>query len=164
MNTNKNTIRKIDLRLTTWMARKGILLLRISIGIVFIWFGAMKFFDGASPAQDLAIKTIDTLTFGILSDKFILIGLATLEVLIGLGLLFNRFLRETLLLLYLQMLGTFTPMILFTNEVFTSFPFVLSLEGQYIVKNVIIVSAGIVLGATVRGGKINPEPVSKTDS
>ena len=162
MNTEKNTIRKIDHKLTRWMARNGILFLRISIGVVFVWFGAMKFFDGVSPAQGLAIKTIDTLTFGILSDKFILTGLAILEVLIGLGLLLNRFLRETLLLLYLQMLGTFTPIILFTSEVFTSFPFVLSLEGQYIVKNIIIVSAGIVLGATVRGGKINPEP--KTES
>lgn len=158
MKTYKNTTQKIDHRLTAWMARKGILLLRISIGIVFVWFGTLKFFDGVSPAQELAIKTIDILSFGIFSDKFILIGLAILEVLIGLGLLFNLFLRETLLLLYLQMLGTFTPLIFFTNEVFTSFPFVLSLEGQYIVKNVIIVSAGIVLGATVRGGKLNSDP------
>lgn len=162
MKTNRNSIGKIDRRLTVWMARNGILFLRISIGIVFIWFGSLKFFDGVSPAQGLAVKTIDVLTFHLFSDKTIIIGLAILEVLIGIGLLINRFLRETLLLLYLQMLGTFTPLILFTNEVFTSFPLVLSMEGQYIIKNVIIVSAGIVLGATVRGGRLDPEPVEAT--
>ena len=159
MKTKENAFNKIDHRLTRWMARKGILLLRISIGVVFVWFGTLKFFDGVSPAQDLAIKTIDIITFGLINDKIILIGLAILEVLIGLGLLINRFPRETLFLLYLQMAGTFTPLIFFTSEVFTSFPYALSLEGQYIVKNIIIVSAGIVLGATVRGGKLNPEPV-----
>ena len=91
------------------MAAHGLMLLRLSIGIIFVWFGLLKFFDGLSPAQDIAIRTIDTLSFGILSQKTILYGLAVWEVLIGLGLLLNIFLRETLLLLYLQMIGTFTP-------------------------------------------------------
>jgi uncharacterized membrane protein YphA (DoxX/SURF4 family) len=140
------------------MANNGILFLRISIGIVFVWFGTLKFFDGVSPAQGLAIKTIDILTFGLFSTRVILFGLAAVEVLIGVGLLSGLFLREILLLLYLQMAGTFTPMFLFKDEVFLSFPWVLTMEGQYIVKNLIIVSAGIVLGATVRGGKLHPEP------
>ena len=163
MKTRNTSIGKIDRKLTVWMAKNGVRFLRISIGIVFVWFGSLKFFDGVSPAQGLAVKTIDILTFGLFNDKTIIIGLAILEVLIGIGLLLNRFLRETLLLLYLQMLGTFTPLILFTGEVFTSFPLVLSLEGQYIIKNVIIVSAGIVIGATVRGGKLYPEPVDTSD-
>jgi hypothetical protein len=56
------------------------------------------------------------------------------------------------------MLGTFTPVILFPGEVFARFPFVLTLEGQYIVKNLVIISAGIVIGATVRGGQVVADP------
>lgn len=145
---------KVDVAVTNWMADNGILLLRLSIGIIFLWYGLLKFFTGISPAESLAINTIDALTFGLLSPKVIIISLATLETLIGLGLLFNLFLRETLLLLYLQMIGTFTPVFLFPGEVFTEFPYALTLEGQYIFKNLVVVSAGIVIGATVRGGKL----------
>ena len=136
------------------MAAKGLLFLRISIGIIFFWFGMLKFFEGLSPAQDLAIRTIDLLTFGALPEQIILYGLAGWEVLIGLGLLFGLFMRETLLLLFMQMIGTFTPVFLFPGEVFHIFPYSLTLEGQYIIKNLVIVSAGIVLGASVRGGRM----------
>ena len=80
------------------------------------------------------------------------------ECLIGLGLLVGRGLRGILLLLYLQMLGTLTPIVLFPDEVFTRIPYVPTLEGQYIIKNLVLISAGIVVGATVRGGRIVPDP------
>jgi uncharacterized membrane protein YphA (DoxX/SURF4 family) len=139
-----------------WMASNGILLLRLSIGIIFFWFGALKFFPGLSPAEDIAIKTIRTLTFGFFPDTVIIYGLAIWEVLIGLGLIFNIFPRITLVLLFLQMLGTFTPLFLFPGELFYVFPLSLTLEGQYIVKNIIIVSAGFVLGATIKGRRFMP--------
>jgi len=152
-----NTFHKTDRAITRWMSEYGLVLLRLSIGIIFLWFGVLKFFNGASPAETLAVNTIDTLTFGLLSPGFIIIALAILETAIGLGLMFKLFLRETLLLLYLQMLGTFTPVFLFPGEVFVEFPFVLTLEGQYIIKNLVVVSAGIVIGATVRGGRLIAE-------
>jgi len=145
----------LDFKITAWMAKHGISFLRISIGIIFLWFGGLKFFSGASPAEALAINTITTMTFGLISPKVIIIGLAILETLIGIGLIFNVFLRETLLLLGIQMIGTFFPILLFPEEVFTTFPYALSLEGQYIIKNLIIVSSAIVIGATVRGGKLS---------
>lgn len=148
---------KTDVAITRWMSENGLIFLRVSIGIIFLWFGMLKFFSGASPAEVLAIKTINILTFGVLESGFIIISLAVLETLIGIGLIFNLFLRETLLLLYLQMIGTFSPVFLFPEEVFTTFPYALTLEGQYIIKNLVIVSAGIVIGATVRGGRIIPE-------
>lgn len=151
MDTNISRYTKFDRDLTAWMAKYGLKFLRISIGIIYIWFGGLKFFEGLSPAEELSIRTIDTLTFGILSDQVILYGLATWETLIGLGLLFNIFLRETLILLYLQILGTFTPIFLFPSGVFIRIPYAPTLEGQYIIKNLIIVSAGIVIGATARG-------------
>lgn len=154
MNLRGKTFHQIDIKVTKWMATKGIILLRLSIGLIFLWFGVLKFFEGLSPAENIAIDTIDTITFKLLPEKVIIYGLASLESIIGIGLLFNLFLRETLLLLFLQMIGTFTPIFLFPQEVFHVFPYSLTLEGQYIIKNLVIVSAGIVIGATVRGGKL----------
>jgi uncharacterized membrane protein YkgB len=154
MNLRSKTFQKTDEAITAWMSRNGMLLLRLSIGIVFFWFGFLKFFEGLSPAEGIAIKTIDTLTFHLFSEKTIIYGLAVWEVLIGIGLLLNIFMRVTLLLLFLQMIGTFTPLFLFPSEVFQVFPISFTLEGQYIVKNIIIISAGLVLGANIRGGKL----------
>ena len=154
MKLYSKTFQKADIAITRWMASHGLFLLRLSIGIVFFWFGILKYFEGLSPAEDLAIKTISSITFNLIPDKIIIYGLATWEVLIGLGLIFKIFLRETLLLLYLQMIGTFFPLFLFPEEVFHIFPYSLTIEGQYIVKNIVLLSAGIVLGATVRGGRL----------
>lgn len=78
--------------------------------------------------------------------------LALWETLIGLGLISGVFLRTTILLLVLQMLGTVTPLVLFPSETWHRFPIALTLEGQYIVKNIVLVTSAIVVGATVRGG------------
>ena len=64
--------------------------------------------------------------------------------------------RATLLLLAVQMIGTLTPLVLFPGEVFTRIPYAPTLEGQYIIKNAVMISAAIVLGATVRGGGVVP--------
>jgi len=143
-----------DTKITRWMARYGIRLLRISMGIIFLWFGALKFFPGLSPAADLATRTIERLTFGLIAPDVSILILATWESLIGLGLILGIFMRATLLLLFLQMLGTISPIFLFPREVFNIFPYAPTLEGQYIVKNLVLISAGLVIGATVRGGKV----------
>jgi uncharacterized membrane protein YphA (DoxX/SURF4 family) len=148
----------VDKRITKWMADVGITLLRISLGIVFLWFGALKFFPNLSPAQELAARTIETLTFGLLKPAISIPLLATWECLIGLGLLLNLFMRATLFLLFVQMLGTILPLFFFPNDVFTIVPIAPTLEGQYIIKNLVLVSAAIVIGATVRGGKVVPDP------
>jgi uncharacterized membrane protein YphA (DoxX/SURF4 family) len=136
-------------------------LLRISLGIVFFWFGVLKFFPNLSPAEELATRTIETLSFGLVKPSLSLPVLAAWECLIGLGLLSGKFLRATILILMVQMLGTVTPLFLFPNDTFTRFPFVPTLEGQYIIKNVVLVSAALVVGATVRGGRLiaDPNPV-----
>ena len=157
MNLRGKRFHTADIAITRWMSARGLTLLRLSIGIIFFWFGFLKYFEGLSPAEDIAVRTISTMTFGLIGDKVILYGLATWEVLIGVGLIFKIFLRETLLLLYVQMLGTFMPVFLFPGEVFHVFPISFTLEGQYIVKNIVLLSAGIVLGATVRGGRLVPE-------
>ena len=147
-----------DVRITNWMAQYGIVLLRVSLGIVFFWFGVLKFFPGLSPAQELAARTITLLTFGIITPNVSVPMLATWECLIGIGLILGIFMRVTLLLLFLQMLGTMTPLFFFPQEVFTRIPYAPTLEGQYIIKNIVLITAGLIIGATVRGGAVSADP------
>jgi uncharacterized membrane protein YphA (DoxX/SURF4 family) len=150
----------IDIRVTSWMARHGITITRLALGFIFTWFGALKLFPGASPAEDLATRTLERLTFGQVDSATALLVLAIWEVLIGLGLLSGRLLRVTLLLLMLQMAGTLTPLVLFPSETFQVFPLAPTLEGQYIIKNLVIIGAALVIGATVRGGYVRAHPPS----
>ena len=150
----------IDVRITATLAKLGVPVLRIGLGVVFLWFGVLKFFPGASPAETLAARTIEQLSGGAIGPSVSLPVLAAWESLIGLGLLAGRFMRATLLLLALQMLGTLTPLVLFPGETFTTFPFAPTLEGQYIIKNVVLIGAAMVVGATVRGGRLVAEPAS----
>lgn len=154
MEKYQDSFNRIDDQITGFMIRHGITFLRVSLGIVFLWFGFLKFFPGLSPAQGLATQTIEVLTFGFIQSEVSIIILATWETLIGIGLITGWYLRITLLLLFVQMLGTMTPLFLFPQEAFTQFPYAPTLEGQYIIKNLVLISAGMVIGATVRGGRI----------
>ncbi len=148
---------RLDVRITATLARAGVPVLRLGLGIVFLWFGVLKFFPEMSPAADLATRTIERLTLGVVTPAVALPVLAAWETLIGLGLLTGRYLRATLFLLALQMAGTVTPLILFPAEAFTQFPIAPTLEGQYIIKNIVLIGAAMVVGATVRGGRLVPE-------
>ena len=109
--------------------------------------GYAKFLPNLSPAQTLAVQTIDVLTFSLVPGAVSLVLLATLECAIGLGLFSSRFMSQTLLLL-------------FPGEVFNDFPYAPTLEGQYIIKNIVLVSVGLFIGATVRGGlTADPEDI-----
>jgi uncharacterized membrane protein YkgB len=140
------------------MADHGLLLLRLALGLVFLWFGALKLVPGLSPAETLAGRTIEVLTLGLVRASTAVPILGVWESLIGLGLLTGIWMRATLLLLFVQMLGTLTPLVLFPAETFDVFPFAPTLEGQYIIKNAVLISGAVVLGATVRGGRLVPEP------
>lgn len=155
------TFDRIDARITSVLARIGVPAVRIGLGVVFLWFGVLKFFPDLSPAADLATRTIERLSFGVVTAELALPLLAAWETLIGLGLLSGRFLRATLLLLAVQMAGTVTPLILFPAEAFTQFPIAPTLEGQYIIKNLVLIGAAMVVGATVRGGGLVAEPPSR---
>lgn len=149
------------MRITKFLARYGIVLLRIGLGIIFFWFGALKFFPGLSPAQDLVTRTFDVITLGLVNGKIAILVLATWECVIGIGLIVGKWIRTIILLLLLQMCGAMLPIIFFPHEFFTYFPFAPTLQGQYILMNIVLVSAGLVIGATVRGGYIEAHNVVK---
>jgi uncharacterized membrane protein YkgB len=135
----------LDARITRWMALNGVPVLRIALGIVFLWFGGLKLVPGLSPAEELVRATLPFLP-GHIFVPF----LGVWEMLIGLGFLTGRALRSTIFLLFLQMPGTLSPVILLPERVFTRFPLGLTLEGQYIVKNLVLIAAALVIGSTVR--------------
>jgi uncharacterized membrane protein YphA (DoxX/SURF4 family) len=143
---------KYDKQITKWMAEYGLFVLRIGLGVVFLWFGVLKFFKGLSPAEELVRNTV----YFFDPDVFIYV-LAVWESLIGIGLITGKFLRTTLLLLFLQMPGTALPLLILPDKIWTVFPYGLTLEGQYIIKNLVLIGAGLVIGATVRGGKLKSE-------
>jgi uncharacterized membrane protein YphA (DoxX/SURF4 family) len=147
----------VDVWITAWLGQHGVTLSRLSLGAVFLWFGALKLVPGWSPAADLASRTIQRVTFGLVPPEWGLLILGAWETLIGLGLLTGKFLRITLLLLAVQMVGTVLPLLLFRAETFVLFPLAPTLEGQYIIKNLVLVSAAAVVGATVRGIGLAPE-------
>jgi len=138
---------RLDRRIALWMQRWGFALLRISLAIVYLWFGALKPL-GLSPASELVARTV---TF--ISPEIFIPVLGVWECLIGLCLLFRPLVRVALLLLFLQMPGTALPLVLLPEICFTQFPYAPTLEGQYIIKNLILISAAIVVGGTVRHGK-----------
>ena len=158
MNNLATRLAYTDVRITKWLARYGLGLLRVSMGVIFLWFGGLKFFPDLSSAQDLATRTISVLSFGLVPPSVSIVILAVWECAIGLGLILGRGLRITLLALFVQMIGTLAPLVLFPQEVFTHFPYAPTLAGQYIIKNMVLISAGLVLGATVRGGRLVAEP------
>lgn len=138
---------KLDQALVRFMSAYGITLLRWAIALVYIWFGGLKLFD-ASPAAELVVRTVFWLPP---SASLLLIG--GWEVLIGLGLLFTHpfILRFTLFLLWLQILGTFQVFFLLPQAVFQNGDLMKpTLEGQYAIKNLVLITAGLVIGSTVR--------------
>lgn len=144
---------KLDNVLIPIFQKYGLTVLRISLGIVFTWFGVLKFFPNVSPAETLATDTIDVLTFGMVSHTLGIKILALWETAIGLGFLFNRFQRTVLFLLWTQMAGAWMPLVIFPDKMFIYFPFVLTLEGQYIIKNLVLIASTFVLGAYVSTNK-----------
>jgi uncharacterized membrane protein YphA (DoxX/SURF4 family) len=142
---NSNKFKLAEDRIIDWMAINGIKLLRISLGIIFFWFGFQKFFPGISSAEDIATRTIDVMSFGLVQAPWSMPILATWETLIGLGFIFGKFLRITVILLYLQMIGTIFPLFVFPEETFYVVPFIPTIEGQYILKNILIITAAMVI-------------------
>lgn len=141
-----------------WLVLRSILILRVSLGAVFLAFGLLKYIPGVSPAENLALTTLHLLTFGIIGDVipyFLgLIAIATMECLIGLSLVTGLGLRAALYLLVFQLLGILSPIVLLPNRLFAGPFHAPTLEGQYVLKDVVLVAAAMVVATGFRGAKI----------
>lgn len=143
------TLADLDRRIAGAMARIGVSALRVSLAIIFIWFGLLKPL-GLSPAGPLVEATVSWMPVFTPTQWVGVIG--WWEVLIGVTFLFRSTLRIAIALLALQMTGTFLPLVMLPEVTFQAgrYPFVPTIEGQYIIKNLLIISAALVVGGTVR--------------
>jgi uncharacterized membrane protein YkgB len=149
-----NTLHEIDHRVTSFLRRWSEPALRISVAVVFIWFGALKIFD-VTPVTELVANTVYWF-----DPDWVVPALGIVELAVGFGLLFKFALRSVLALFFLQMLGTFLVFVVQPDVAFVDGnPLLLTTEGEFVVKNLVLLSAGLVIGATVR--PTTPRPASK---
>jgi putative oxidoreductase len=148
------TRENVERRAAGWLARYSISLLRVSLGLVFLGFGILKFVPGLSPAESLAGRTLDILTIGLVPERIGLIMVAGLESLIGILLLTGIGLRVALVLLAIELVGILSPLVLLPGEMFRSFPFAPTLAGQYVLKDIVVAAAGLVVAARALGARM----------
>ncbi len=144
----------IELALHRWLLDHSLTILRISLGAVFLGFGFLKFFPGVSPAENLTATTTSILTLGLVPASVAMVAIASLECVIGLWLLSGRALRGLLVLLFIELVGILSPLVLLADRLFVGPHHAPTLEGQYVLKDVILVGAVLVLAVTVRGGRL----------
>ena len=154
---------EIDRTISNFMGRWGTQALRISLGVIFIWFGILKPL-GISAAEPLVIATVRWLP--LFDGELWVVIIGWWEVTIGIAFLFRRTIRIAIALLALQMLGTFMPLIFLPEVTFQAglLPYGPTMEGQYIIKNLMIISAALVVGGTVRGRGEAPNKSLDTDA
>ena len=150
----------MDTTLNRWLVAHSVAILRISLGLVVLMFGALKFFPGLSPIEELATQTTSALTLGLVPPSVGLVMIAALECAIGLCFVTGRFLRVGVWLMGAQMLGAMSPLVLFPGELFSGLYHAPTLAAQYIVKDIILVAAAMVLASTWSGARIVAEPKS----
>ncbi len=137
------------------LIRHSITALRISVGAIFLGFGILKYFPGVSPAQNLAEATTHILFVGLIPGSVAIKLVATLECFIGVCLLANRWMRLAIWLLAIEFVGVLAPIFLLPARLFAGPHHAPTLEGQYVLKDVILVTAGLVIAAaTFRGGRL----------
>jgi uncharacterized membrane protein YphA (DoxX/SURF4 family) len=138
-------------KINSWLTQNAFNLLRISIGVIYVWFGALKFFDNLSPADQLAKDTIALITFEMIPNHISIILLAIWETALGFALIIGSWKRSVFFILLIHMFCTFIPLFFFGEISFTSAPYAFTLVGQYIMKNLIIICAALVLNAHAHG-------------
>ncbi|GAB3905211.1 hypothetical protein GCM10028803_35750 [Larkinella knui] len=151
---------RLDTRMNRWLVTYSIPILRVSLGLVFLGFGVLKFFPGISPIEVLATKTTTVLTLGQLRGHGAMDLVATLECIIGICFISGRFLRVGVWLMGAQMLGAMSPLVLYPAELFPGPLHAPTLEAQYIIKDIVLIAAGLIIASTWTGARIVAEPQS----
>ena len=151
---------QLDTRISCWLVAHSISLLRLCLGLIFLGFGMLKFFPGISPIEDLATRTTALLTLGVLTGQGAMNFVAGVECVIGVCFLSGRFLRVGVWLMAAQMIGAMSPLVFFPGELFPGPLQAPTLAAQYILKDIILVAAGMVIAATWTGARIMAEPTS----
>lgn len=157
-----------EARIHAWLVGHSLTFLRLSMGAVMLGFGILKYFPDLSPAQGLVVATLHRLTAGlvpgVVSGRAAMDCVATLECSIGLLLLTGRWMRPTVALLLVHLVGILSPVLLLPGRVFGGPHHMPTLEGQYVLKDVILLAAGLVIATTVRGSALTVRQQALDDS
>jgi uncharacterized membrane protein YphA (DoxX/SURF4 family) len=145
--------RRVERSAVRGLSAYSVAALRTSLGLVFLGFGALKLVPGLSPAAGLATRTVETLTFGLVPGGAALLLTAVMECAVGLALVTGRLLRTGLAVLGVSLVGILSPLVLFTADLFPGAP---TLEAQYVLKDVVLVTAAMVVAATALGARLVP--------
>ena len=140
----------LEAALKALLERWSVPTLRVALGAVFVAFGVVKFFPGVSPVESLVEATWGVLTFGIVGGQLALVLTAIIETVAGLALISGVFARFGLVMVAVAFVGIFSPLVFFPGELFTAAgP---TLLGQYVLKNVVLVAATLVVASRVLRG------------
>ena len=138
-------IERLDRRILAFLERTALPLLRVSLGLVFVWFGVLKI-AGETPVTELVADTV----YWVDPSWFVPL-LGVFEVVVGIGLLLGRLLRIVLALFALQMMGTFLVLVIQPEVAFQDGnPLLLTTEGEFVIKNLVLLSAGLVIGSRLK--------------
>jgi hypothetical protein len=149
----------VSARLTAWLAAHSVTALRVSLGLIILGFGALKYVPGASPAEPLVLRTVDTLSLGLVSGTPAVVATAVLETFIGLTLITGIGLRVGLVALAGALVGMMSPLVLFFGDMFPGY--LPTLEAQYVLKDIILAAAAAVVAARTLGARyILPRPTT----
>jgi uncharacterized membrane protein YkgB len=140
-----NRVQDADVRILHVLRRVSLPLLRISLGVVFVWFGGLKV-AGVTPVTELVAGTVYWV-----DPAWFVPALGVVEVAVGAGLIAGRLLRAVLLLFVAQMVGTFLVLVVEPDVAFTDGnPLLLTVEGEFVIKNLVLLSAGLVVASSLR--------------
>lgn len=137
-----------------FLVRWSITALRVSMGVIFLGFGVLKFVPGLSPASGLVVATISTMTGGLVPATVGLVVTAVLECAIGISMITARWMRLTIYLLVGELIGILSPLVLLPGRMFSGPHHAPSLEGQYVLKDIVLVAAAMVVATQFRGAQI----------
>jgi uncharacterized membrane protein YkgB len=142
--TETRSIKRIDRTLVPMVRKWSIPVLRWALGITFIWFGALKVAD-VSPVSDMVASTVY-----FLDPDWFVPALGVVEIVMGVGLVLRVWLRPVLAVIFLQLVGTFLAFLLMPDVTFQDDnPLLLTTEGEFIVKNLVLLGAAMVIGSQV---------------
>lgn len=137
-------------------------LIRFSLGLVYFHFGILKFFPDLSPAEIIAEQTLTELSLFFISANTAMFILGITEIAIGIGFLFNIKPKWNLYLFISHMIGTFIPLFVIPQFVFKIAPFAPTIEGQYIIKNIVYLAVGIsILSPQIRKESAKVKEIEK---
>jgi uncharacterized membrane protein YkgB len=158
MKNKKIDYKSLDLRLIAFFRRTFEPVARISVFLVFFWLGAIKLL-GLSPASPLA-EALTSRTVGMQFYDMLFVTLAILECIVGIMFLFPKLTRIVIPLLLFHMAVVCSPLVLVPELTWQTFG-VPTLEGQYIIKNVVVIAVAIGIAASTQPLRKGTRKISK---